>query len=443
MPEENPSTYYMGVRFQGSEKSYYFSTTFDDLKIGDLVVVDTVNGYEIGTITTAPISISFYRGKLELKPILRKPTRSDMVDYNFNLKESKRAMAVASEEIKALGLPMDLISAYYTLDGSKVTITYTSTEKRVDFRELLRRLVPALNHCRVELRQLASRDRAKMVGGIGACGLPLCCSTFLNQFEGISIAKAKNQMLTLNIPKLSGPCNKLLCCLAYEDETYTIEKKEFPHIGTVVHTEDGDYTVDAMNIISRTVRIVNSTRDDYKTYSLEDIKAMMNGTYKKKEEVKKVNEYSLPDFNISAVGVRDASYGGNSLNENAAAKPERDDQNNRGRNRNKHRGNDRRNNNQGGNDRRNNQSGNDRRNNNQQRNNQNNNQNNRNNQQRNNRGQRPDNNQNRPNNNQNRPNNQNKPNNQNQGQNQGQGNNNNRHRHHRGHRPNNNQNKGE
>lgn len=445
MPEENSNVYYVGVRFQGSEKSYYFSTTFNDLRVGDLVVVDTVNGYEIGTVSTAPINISFYRGNLALKPILRKPTRSDMVDYNFNLKEAKRAMQVAADEIKALDLPMDLINAYYTLDGSKVTITYTSPEKRVDFRELLRRLVPALNHCRVELRQIASRDKAKMVGGIGACGLPLCCSTFLTQFEGISIAKAKNQMLTLNIPKLSGPCGKLLCCLAYEDETYTIEKKDFPRIGTVVHTDEGDYTVDSMNIISRTVRLVNSTRDDYKTYSLEDVKAMMNGTYKKKEETKKVNEFSLPDFHISATNVRDASYGGNSLHENSAAKPDRGDSNNgnrqggrRDHGRNRHRGNESRNN-SGGN---NNQS-------NQQRNNQNSNQGN---QQRNN----PNNkgrDQNRNSQNQNRNNNP-RPNNQNKGQQQPQNNQqgnqnpnrNNHHRHRHGHRPNNggnNQNKGE
>lgn len=436
MLEEMTSTYYVGVRFQGSEKSYYFSTMFNDLKVGDLVVVDTVNGYEIGTVSTSPINISFYRGKLELKPILRKPTRSDMVDYNFNLKEAKRAMEVAAEEIRALDLPMDLINAFYTLDGSKVTITYTSPEKRVDFRELLRRLVPALNHCRVELRQIASRDKAKMVGGIGACGLPLCCSTFLTQFEGISIAKAKNQMLTLNIPKLSGPCGKLLCCLAYEDETYTIEKKDFPHIGTVVHTDDGDYTVDSMNIISRMVRIVNATRDDYKTFPLEDIKAMMNGTYKKKEEPKKVNEFSLPDFHITSTNVRDASYGGMSEGENAAQRPDQNDrrQGHNNRNRNRHRGNDQRNG-----DNRNNQNPNQQRNN--QNNNNNRNQNRNNGQQQGNRNQQNNRNQQQNNRNQQQGNRNQQPNNQqNQG---GQNQNRNRHRHHHGHRPNNNQNKGE
>ena len=441
---ENPSSYYVGVRFPGSEKSYYFATDHKELTIGSLVVVSTINGVEMGTVSTAVMPMSTYQNGLELKPILRLPTKEDMDDYEYNVGQAKRTLEIVQELVERLGLAMDLIDANFVLDGSKVTITYTTPEKRVDFRELLRELAPYLG-CRIELRQIAARDKAKMIGGIGICGLPLCCTTFMTQFDGISIQRAKNQMLTLNIPKLSGPCGKLLCCLAYEDETYTIEKKDFPRLGTVVHTDDGDYSVDSMNIISRTVRLVNSTRDDYKTYSLEDVKAMMNGTYKKKEETKKVNEFSLPDFHISATNVRDASYGGNSLHENSAAKPDRNDNNNgnrqggrRDHGRNRHRGNESRNNN-GGN---NNQS-------NQQRNNQNNNQGN---QQRNN----PNNkgrDQNRNPQNQNRNNNP-RPNNQNKGQQQPQNNQqgnqnpnrNNHHRHRHGHRPNNggnNQNKGE
>ena len=338
--ESSSSKYYVGVRFLGSEKAYYFSTEFSDLKLGDLVVVDTINGYEMGTVTTSLMSMASYKGSLALKPVLRKPTKSDLIDYNFNLKEAKRALAVTAEQIKALNLPMDLLDAFYTLDGTKITITYTSPEKRVDFRELLRKIAPLLS-CRVELRQIASRDKAKMVGGIGTCGLPLCCSTFLTQFEGISIARAKNQMLTLNIPKLSGPCGKLICCLAYEDDTYTIEKKDFPQIGTVIHTPDGDYTVDSMNIISRTVRIVNGERSDYQTYPLEDIKAMMAGTYKKKETQKTVEEFVLPDFHIQATGVRENSYGGNSGGVPAANQPQQQQGQGGGRNRhrNRHHGN--------------------------------------------------------------------------------------------------------
>jgi Uncharacterized homolog of PSP1 len=162
---------------------------------------------------------------------------------------------------------MHLLEANYTLDGSKVTITYTS-ENRVDFRELLRILAPQLK-CRIELRQIASRDKAKMVGGIGICGLPLCCSTFLDQFDGISISRAKNQMLTLNIPKLSGPCGKLICCLLYEDDAYTEAKKEFPRLGQVVHLEEGDYTIVGMNILNKQIKL--SGYQDLKFLPLDEV----------------------------------------------------------------------------------------------------------------------------------------------------------------------------
>ena len=244
---DEPS-YFVGVKFSGTSKSYYFSTDMDDLKIGDLVVVETVSGMEMGTISTNLMDTATYHNNLVLKPILRKPTQADLDDYAFNQNESKKALRIAEKQIKELGLDMNLIDANYTLDGSRVTITYTA-DARVDFRELLKILAPQL-HCRIELRQIAPRDKAKMIGGLGTCGLPLCCSTFLDQFDGISISRAKNQMLTLNIPKLSGACGKLICCLLYEDDMYTEAKKDFPRLGTVVHMDDGDYTVSGFPRVS-------------------------------------------------------------------------------------------------------------------------------------------------------------------------------------------------
>lgn len=297
MPENNDQ-YFVGIKFRGSDKSYYFSTDFGDLKRGDLVVVRTVSGFEMGSVCTAVMNRSVYHSSLELKPILRKPTEKDMEDHKANLAEEKKVLEIVKSEIDSLGLPMNLIEAVFSLDGSKVTITYTSPEQRVDFRELLRNLGPYFS-CRIELRQIASRDKAKMIGGIGICGLPLCCSTFLSEFEGISIGKAKNQMLTLNIPKLSGPCGKLICCLNYEDDLYTEAKRHFPRPGTIVHTPEGEYSVDSFNILSKNVKLVNAARDDWKTYPLEDVEAMMKGTYKKKEEVLfKEEEASLPTFDI-------------------------------------------------------------------------------------------------------------------------------------------------
>ncbi len=295
---ENNDQYFVGIKFRGSDKSYYFSTQFGDLKRGDLVVVHTVSGYELGTVCTAVMNRAVYQSDLELKPIERKPTLRDLEDQKANLAEEKKALSIVQREVEALALPMDLIEAIYSLDGSRVTIIYTSPEKRVDFRELLNNLRRYFS-CRIELRQIASRDKAKLIGGLGICGLPLCCSTFLNEIEGIGINLAKNQMLTLNIPKLSGACGKLICCLKYEDEAYTQEKKLFPRPGTIVHTPEGDYAVDSFNILSRNIRLVNSSRDDWKTYSLDDVNAMLRGNYKKKEEpLAKPEEYHLPSFDI-------------------------------------------------------------------------------------------------------------------------------------------------
>lgn len=262
--------YFVGIRFGGSGKSYYFGTSDSSYSPGDLAVVETISGYEMGTITTSPRSTSSYTSPLELKPVLRRPTSDDMEDYELGRKEAKVALEITQKEVTRLALPMRLLEANYTLDGGKVTITYTA-DNRVDFRELLHILAPQLK-CRIELHQLAPRDKAKMIGGIGICGLTLCCSTFLSRFDGISISRAKNQMLTLNIPKLSGQCGKLICCLLYEDDLYTEAKKSFPRIGTVIHDGETDYSVDSYNVLSRTVKLVSPS--DYKFVSLEEFNSL-------------------------------------------------------------------------------------------------------------------------------------------------------------------------
>ena len=209
MDDFNQDAYFVGIKFRNSEKSYYFSTHFVDLKQGDFVIVETPSGFEMATVSTPVMSQSLYRSPLQLKPIVRKPTPADMDDYAFNLEQDKKALAITEREVKKLGLAMDLLDADYNLDGSKITITYTSTEHRVDFRELLR-ILPPLLHARIEFHQLSPRERARKIGGIGVCGLPFCCSTFLTWSQPIGITLAKNQMLTLNTQKLSGPCGKLI-----------------------------------------------------------------------------------------------------------------------------------------------------------------------------------------------------------------------------------------
>lgn len=342
---EKPLTgkYFVGVHFPTSEKSYYFSTEETELKLGDLVVVETVNGIEIATVSTAVFDQSQYKNGLALKPILRKADNVDITNHEINLRNAKRALEIAAREINNLGLPMNLVSAYYNLDGSKVTICYTSTEKRVDFRELLHVLAPQLG-ARLELFQMMARDKAKYIGGIGICGLPLCCSTFLSKFDSINIHMAKNQMLAINNAKLTGPCGKYLCCLSYEDELYSVEKAKFPPFGTVINTPDGEYQVDGINILSQTVRLAKADRSDYKTYPLEDVKAMQSGRYVKREE-KKDNEEELPSFDFSpkANSGRDASYGGmhpskfDKGNYNHVAQDENNEKNRDNRNKGKNR----------------------------------------------------------------------------------------------------------
>ena len=179
---------------------------------------------------------------------------------------AKSAIQLFEESTKKLNLDMKLIGAQYTLDRTKILFTYVADD-RVDFRELLKILAAQL-HCRIELRQIKSRERAQFTGGIGVCGLPLCCTTFLTQFDGVSLNKAKNQMLAINIPKLSGHCGKLLCCLKYEDDAYTDLKKDFPQLGTKVFIDKVEYEVTAINVVSKMVKIDN--QEDTKFLPLDE-----------------------------------------------------------------------------------------------------------------------------------------------------------------------------
>ena len=296
----DPHQFYLGIKITGSDKTYFFSCPNEDFAIGDLVIVATSVGIEAGIVSVAPKSIETYDSPLELKPILRKADARDKAEHEQNLEDAKRALVIAEREIAKLGLDMNLINAFYSHDGSKVTITFTSSEKRVNFRGLLPVLVPQLG-ARLELRQIANVDRARKIGGLGICGLPLCCSTFLNESESVGIRHVKNQMLPINNTKQSGPCGNWMCCLAYENDLYTEEKKKFPQIGTAIELDEGPYTVHSYNILSKTVQLVNAAHSDYKTFSLEDTEALMNGTYVRPVEiVRKDNAADLPSFGIEA-----------------------------------------------------------------------------------------------------------------------------------------------
>ena len=259
---------FVGVKFYSTPRAYFFGYKNIELNLGDRVVVETSKGLELGEIVIAPISIEKYKSSLGLKPIIRKATDVDNRMYEINEKDAGYALEICRVESQRLNLDMNLISCEYTLDKSKVLFSYVADD-RVDFRELLKVLASKL-HTRIELRQIGPRDKAKMIGGLGICGLPLCCSTFLNEFDGISINRAKNQMLAINIPKLSGQCGKLICCLKYEDETYTAERAKYPELGSKVLLDNNEYTITSVNIISGVIKIENA--EDVKFMPYEDLK---------------------------------------------------------------------------------------------------------------------------------------------------------------------------
>ena len=266
--EEVHYKYVVPVKFHNTNKSYSFGTDSPIYETGDLVVVETIQGIELGECQAPALSTDVYQPRTPLRPILRKASMQDRQDFEDNFEHAKRAKEVCQEEIKALGLGMNLLSASYLLDRSKVLFIYTA-EQRVDFRELLKRLGSRL-HCRIELRQIGDRDQAKIVGGIGLCGMECCCSRFKNHFDNISINMAKTQQLALNIEKLSGMCGKLMCCLKYENEAYEELIQGLPKIGAHIEYDGELYRVSSINVISGEAHIENS--ETFQTITVDDLR---------------------------------------------------------------------------------------------------------------------------------------------------------------------------
>ena len=264
--------YFVNVFFSSSHKSYYFHTYDETLKKNTKVVVETVRGIELGETIKDATPISELQEEMALKPVVRVATEEDIANYEKNLENSKKASDIVLDSIRKYDLSMTLVNVQYTLDATKIIISYVS-ETRVDFRELLKDLASQLK-CRIELRQIGTRDRSKVVGGIGICGLPLCCNTFLKNFDGISINMAKNQYLALNIQKLSGHCGKLICCLKYEDEAYLEIKKTLPRIGTRIQYKDQEFKVTSFNVISGVARIEN--RETIDSISIKELLEIVN-----------------------------------------------------------------------------------------------------------------------------------------------------------------------
>lgn len=236
-PAEGKTVEIVGVGFMKGGKSYYFDPTGETYAMGDLVIVETARGLELGHITIPNRMISKKELVATLKGITRRATETDLAKYRSNLAKRDEAMKVCAERIEKQGLDMKLIDAEFTIDGSKV-IFYFASEGRVDFRNLVKDLATHFR-MRIELRQIGVRDEAKMIGGIGICGRPLCCSYWLSDFQPVSIKMAKVQNLSLNPAKISGTCGRLMCCLNFENEAYKELRKNMPTEGTRVETPDG------------------------------------------------------------------------------------------------------------------------------------------------------------------------------------------------------------
>lgn len=246
--------YMVYIQFDESKKTYSFGTS-EPLKTNDLVVVETVRGQEIGKVFAPSMDFDPSQVRGEIKPVLRKATEEDIERKKENAEKAKKSMKICQDCIQKLKLDMHLISCEYTLDGSKVIFTYVSDD-RVDFRGLLKELASQLQG-RIELRQVGPRNKAKMVGGIGNCGMECCCSRFMSDFDTVSINMAKNQMLALNISKLSGQCGKLMCCLRFENDEYSRMRKGLPKLNSQIEYNGNRYRVSSMNLLQKQVRLEN------------------------------------------------------------------------------------------------------------------------------------------------------------------------------------------
>ena len=253
----------IGVRFRTSGKIYFFSPGGLELKAGDKVIVETARGVEFGSVVTGIKEVPDDQISQPLKPVIRIATQDDVRREAKNREKEKEAFKICQEKIRKHGLEMKLIDAEYTFDNNKVLFYFTA-DGRIDFRELVKDLASVFR-TRIELRQIGVRDETKIRGGIGICGRPLCCHTYLTEFAPVSIKMAKEQNLSLNPTKISGVCGRLMCCLTNEEETYEELNSHLPSIGDYVTTpEKLKGEVQSVNVLRQTVKVIVSLDNDEK-----------------------------------------------------------------------------------------------------------------------------------------------------------------------------------
>lgn len=250
----------VGVRFKSAGKIYYFDPDDLDVNLGDHVIVETARGIEFGHVVVGLKQVTEEEIVPPLKKVLRVATEEDYENHRENKLKAKEAFIICLDKIEEHALQMKLVDVEYTFDKNKV-IFYFTADGRVDFRELVKDLA-SIFRTRIELRQIGVRDESKMIGGLGPCGKPICCTTFLGEFEPVSIKMAKEQDLSLNPTKISGLCGRLMCCLKYEQEVYEDIIQDMPEIGTIVITPLGSGTVVERHTLMESVKVKVKLPDD-------------------------------------------------------------------------------------------------------------------------------------------------------------------------------------
>lgn len=284
----------IGARFKKPGKIYFFDPKGSQMKVGDHVIVETSVGEEYAEVMIANRQMPDEKLVSPLKPIIRVATKEDDKRNEQNKRKEKEAFDIALKYIKKHKLDMNLIEVEYKFDNTKMLFYFTA-DGRIDFRELVKDLAAEFR-TRIELRQIGVRDQVKRLGGNGMCGRELCCCTFLSNFDNVSIKMAKEQNLGLNPSKISGSCGRLMCCLKYEQDTYTEKLSRIPKIGAVVKTEDGEGVVDSVQTLKEEIRVKLQDKEGtfYKKYKASDVKVIKDVEDKEEmiedEELKKLEE---------------------------------------------------------------------------------------------------------------------------------------------------------
>ena len=282
VPEQPTTTEVVDIQFRPGQKVYFFDPAGVQYAAGDHVIIDTARGAEFGTVTAGNHTIALKEVVAPLRCVLRKATNQDERVIAENRAKEKKAYEVCLQKVAEHNLDMQLVSAECAFDGSKILFYFTADE-RVDFRELVKNLASVF-HTRIELRQIGVRDKAKMVGGLGICGRPFCCASFLDDFQPVSIKMAKTQNLSLNPTKISGTCGRLMCCLKYEQEAYEDLIRTAPKMDSFVDTPEGRGTVVDVNLLRQQVKVrMEDAPETISTFKNVDIAVLRSGKAKKND----------------------------------------------------------------------------------------------------------------------------------------------------------------